>query len=75
MLFNYALHYASLDSPLPSSIPPFPFKDGIGEYSAAYMLCNIHTSVKQHVKASLRDYTAYILALYSSIPSLKQDYT
>ena len=67
--------YASVDSPFPSSIPPFPFKDGIGEYSAAYMLCNIHTSVKQHVKASLRVYTAYILALYSSIPSLKQDYT
>ena len=55
--------YACVDSPFPSSIPPFPFKDGIGEYSAADMLCNIYTSVKQHVKASLRDYTAYFSTL------------
>ena len=46
--------YACVDSPFPSSIPPFPFKEGMGEYNAAYMRVNLYTCVKQHLKVGLR---------------------
>ena len=31
LINEYVLHYASVDSPFPSSIPPFPFKEAMGE--------------------------------------------
>ena len=37
----------------PSPIPPIPFKEEMGEYSAAYMGVNLYTGVKQYLKVGL----------------------
>ena len=55
LINEYVLHYASVDSPFLSYIPPLPFKRGMGEQSAAYMWANLYTSVKQYSKVVLRD--------------------
>ena len=43
------LHYASINSSFLSSIPPFPFKDAMGEESAAYMHMKMDVALAAHV--------------------------
>ena len=37
----------------PFLLPSFPFKEVMGEYSAAYMRVFLYSSVKQHLKVGL----------------------